>query len=752
MKRFIFTALHLISCICLVAQTTKTYTLTFEKDDFIINPIGDNTYTIESKRHDLMLDEETSRPAIPYITTNILLPDFQRISNISFSVEANDTIIHDITLCQNPQICIIGDSLNNKLQTISYPLKKYPFNVKYVKVKNIDGYHIAELKVYPIEYDANECTLVWASSIEISLNLTTQDFENATEEYTHKGTMKNLLLSILHNPEELSDPLTTISEEEQIDYLIITSENMRSSFQKLANWKITKGLQSRIVTMEMINTIFEGETEQLRIKNCLYEYYMCFGTKYALLAGDDTIIPVQGCQGQFYSGTRTVTDNTIPTDLFYTCYKGAFDWNADKDDIIGEITDSADLEPSVYIARLPVSSSIEADIVVNKIINYEQGHSMSMHYLDMLLAGVQCFGSWQKRSDSEITSDKMYEDYIKDYWPNGIRTRFYDTGTDFSLDSLYDVTTEHLQEQLSKGYHFVNVETHGWLQYWNTETKPNYTSTEAYALQNSHPCIITTGACYTNAFDASSNAIYTSDPCLSEAFIRNPNSGVVAYLGGSRQGIGVSNSPTSMGTSIRLTANFYKALFSGESNKFGEMVAIAKSKFGSGATSKWVRFSVNPIGDPEMNIYTDVPQEFSNISYTWNNNVLEINTETPNCTITVTSEIHNDNYYFQTYKDTSTAFFNDLSEGNYTLCVTKKNYRPYILFLSTNNLYIQNEELKGNKNYAGKNVYAGSNVTNNASSGEIIVKSGASVTIKALQNVILDKGFLCEKGAIFEIK
>jgi hypothetical protein len=46
----------------------------------------------------------------------------------------------------------------------------------------------------------------------------------------------------------------------------------------------------------------------------------------------------------------------------------------------------------------------------------------------------------------------------------------------------------------------------------------------------------------------------------------------------------------------------------------------------------------------------------------------------------------------------------------------------------------------------------GSSVTNDEEEGMVIVKSGASVTMKATQNVVLDKGFFCEKGAIFEIK
>lgn len=67
-----------------------------------------------------------------------------------------------------------------------------------------------------------------------------------------------------------------------------------SSFEPLLKWKRMKGLYSKIITMEDIESDYEGDGIQLKLKNCLYKLYRNNGLQYVLLGGDDTVVPVRG--------------------------------------------------------------------------------------------------------------------------------------------------------------------------------------------------------------------------------------------------------------------------------------------------------------------------------------------------------------------------------------------------------------------------------------------------------------------------
>ena len=758
MKRYIITGILLLSWICGFAQTTRTYTITFEKSNFSIthSEYGDE---ITSDEYDIILKEDTLSPAIPYVYINILLPDGEELSDFAYSAESSEAT-SQITLRSVPSLVETSSSSVNTTTSIRYPIQNYPASVELEEVSIMDGYHIACFIVSPVSYDATEQKINWIE--KVNLSITTLPMVSSTDDtgYTHTGNMNKCLQQILHNPEELGNvPLSLateeVSEDESIDYVIITSELLKESFQPLANWKKTKGVRTEIVTTNYIYTNYTGNSNQLKIKKFLNDYYQNRHLKYVLLGGDDNIIPTQGCYGQVNTSNGTRTDYTIPTDLFYSCFEKTFNWDADGDGIVGEPSDDMDLSPEIYHARIPVNDTIGVNVFVDRIINYEKVTTDTNHYLNLLLTGVKLFRSKSNgQSDTEIKNDYMYDNYIRNYWESGNVTRFYDTATDFQNGAGYAVSATNLQEQLKSGFHFVNMETHGGQTLWSMESGISYYTSKATSLENEYPMIITTSACITNAFDASSNNSYKTDPCLSEAFVRNPNSGILAYLGSSRYGWGYADTiASSLGPSLKLNALFYRELFNGTTNHYAEVVAIAKKLFGyNGMVYRWLQYSVNPIGDPEMPIFTNNPETINDMTYSWNESTLQIDAGISGCTITLSGHETDSMEYFQTNKETQFASFSNLRNGNYTLCITKPHYKPYLAEVIIGTEFIQNKSITSNVLYLVNNLHIGRNVTSSVSAGDVVIQSGSSVTIEATGEVTLDKGVSCEKGAILHIK
>jgi hypothetical protein len=445
-------------------------------------------------------------------------------------------------------------------------------------------------------------------------------------------------------------------------------------FKPLITWKIQKGIRSKTLSLEEIYAKYSGSTNQLKIKNCLKDYYENHQLKWVLLGGDNTVVPIQEC----YGSCSGYTDNTMPCDLFYACFDNAFDWNANGNNIVGELDDKVDLNPEIYISRLPIRTIEQITAFVNKLLKYEKQPSTLNYVKKMLFIGTQLWNTWNGQSDAHQWSEKIYNDYIADVW-NGTKYRFYDTGTDFTGDASYDLNSSNLQTQINNGYHFLHVATHGSNTIWSMETGSNYNSTNASALQNGNASIIVTMACYTNAFDQS------SDPCLSEAFIRNSTGACIAYWGSSRYGWGVAAEVSTLFSSFLYDAYFYDQLFKGlpasDSYKFAAITTTAKQRLVNSSNSyssyRWLQYTLNAIGDPEMPIFTDNPLSFSNITISQNGTTVTVNSGgISGCTIALTSSDAGTSY-FEVAKDVSSYTFNNVNVP-YCVSVTKHNYIPFV--------------------------------------------------------------------------
>jgi hypothetical protein len=269
-----------------------------------------------------------------------------------------------------------------------------------------------------------------------------------------------------------------------------------------------------------------------------------------------------------------------------------------------------------------------------------------------------------------------------------------------------------------------------------------YRTDSAEKLKNLGNTIITTTACHTNAFD---------QYCLSEAFIRNADSGILGYLGCSRQGWHYTLDDV-LGLSFDFNGEFYKNLFAISKGRFGEAVTNAKQTFIPLCSTyysvyRWIMLGLNPIGDPEMPVFFNTPKFFENLKLSFSSGTLNVNTGESDCTICVSSTNDSGDGYFEVQNGTM-ASFSSVLDG-YTVCVTKLGFVPFVATCS-NTAFIQNDTITNNYNVVSEYIYAGRDVTTSKPQGEVVVQNG-NVELHGKDGVTIKNGFTIQKGATLKI-
>lgn len=757
MKRNFILFILLCIAIQIVGQNTKMVTLKYEESDFCITENAGILY-LSSPFHDSSYDPDTLVPALPHIYVNILIgTDVEYNGHIS---DANETLLRsNVTIAPYTMplptnfFPIKTTSINQKLDyKKDYPEKNA---VEYLGTYMIGGFKYLRFKVYPFRYVSTTKSLFLKKNLTIGIKFSERKLEsdiktnfNLREAVRKMIINKNELDAKYPVQEQLQKSKSRTSNDYQYEYLIVTSDSLKDEFQELADWKTRKGVRTKIITVEDIYSTVSGDTPQLKIKQTIKNYYdnSNYTLQYVLLAGDNEIVPT--VKSKFTQSIKGVVEYPfVATDMFYACF-GNMDWDVNGDGIIEGDRDAISYVPELIVTRLSVKSVHDAKSQIERIINYERKPNTNEWKNNILVSGMtlddELYGE-DRLSSTHIKCEQFfYPYYIRDNWSQGTKYMFYDTGTSFEGGRAYQFRTENLQEQLSKGYTFLFLETHGQPDNWQMEFRPEahpqkqqYYASDAFQTYNVGKTIITTSACLTNAFDS----IQTS---LSEAFMRNPNAGILAYYGSTHYGwynpsLSIENS------TARVIGKFYKKLFTDNRHQIGRAIYESKLEYQS---EKWHLTSMNALCDPEMPVFIDLPSVFENVSISLNNGNLSIETGEPNSRICVSSYAdYGNSYYAVTEAVNSQTYYID----NITcyVCITKPGFIPYIAVVG-NDVYIQNETYDNYAEIKAGNIFAGNNVTTSKPIGPVIIQSG-NLKMNATNSVTLSNGFEVKHGAGLEI-
>jgi hypothetical protein len=610
---------------------------------------------------------------------------------------------------------------------------------------NYMGNHIITLKINPIEYIPHDSLLNLITSIEFLISYTTSNssfeiplrlslrrneiiqrqVEKVVENYIISDGFNHELIKVEEN-NNFNKGLNIATQPTEYgampDYIIITNEALKFSFQELADWKTKKGVPSLIITKEEIVLQNEGIDDQEKIRNYLKKVYKYWGPGiFLLIGGDVEIIPSRN-----YVDNPNVFETTC-SDLYFATIDG--NWNANGNNIFGEGTyidniDNIDFEYDFYLGRAPVATVDEVEHFIDKIISYEQ---LNMGQEDQQYVNNSLFidAFREKYNCSDPTDYILYGDllsYFDNYTLEQSMPEYMHNKKWFIFDNPLCQLTDcsyipadaslcekggdciigdmelsriNVRDALNSGgghgySHIIFHHDHSGPTGMGTSSKfkgESLAINDVKALSNSQykpfHNIIFSGGCQTTKF-------YGEEDCIAEEFINNPIGGSVAFMGFAVD-VGISGQGyNTMGSPIFFD-NFCKALYDlPSSQSLGNNLGIPFQY--STTPRKNDRRIFTLLGDPEMPVWTNTPNLPNPLSVnyspqtlvTGDNNIIVTINNLPENTIAIAclykeGEVYSYKYIKGTGSEIEEEFtIQPNTTGNLILTVTAKNFTPII--------------------------------------------------------------------------
>ena len=422
-------------------------------------------------------------------------------------------------------------------------------------------------------------------------------------------------------------PISVAWHPLRTDYLILTVPEYRTAAEKMKAWKRKLGFN--------VDIVYASKWTPSKIKATVQNKYDDYLFSYLLLLGDEMTLPGM---------RRQMTDPSHPyfTDFHYSIMDG-----------------NEDMLPDIYIGRLPAASLEEANIMIDKIIKYEQnpptkesfycsaahcaefsdyleGNSIPDGYEDVrfTLTSETIRDSLQLHFDKNITriytynkktSDLKYANIKPTHWNNGSFGNGKPIPSDLEIPGFkWNGNTSMITNAINSGILYLLYRGHGSKDAWSN---PQFTSVDISKLSNGeYTPVVFSLNCETGMYQ---DARYSDTlpklrtDCFAEEFLRKANGGCVGIIAPSHKSYsGYSDVMTmEMFRYLYPEANPSSA-FKGYSpttpympsynniNRLGIMLA----KVNMGIMKEWTESYQNYtqeifhcFGDPSMSMYTNTP-------------------------------------------------------------------------------------------------------------------------------------------------
>lgn len=340
------------------------------------------------------------------------------------------------------------------------------------------------------------------------------------------------------------------------EFLIITHPTFIGQANKLADFhREYDGMNVAVVTdNEVYNEFSSGTKSATGIRNFIKMFYdRGNGLKYVLLFGD----------GSFDNkNVRPKTKNFIPT------YQSENSLNPVASFVTDDYFVLLDADESVYngavdlgIGRIPASTIFEAEIVVNKVVNYYS---------------PDAFGEW-RNTVCFIGDDEDGNLHMSD--SEKLVNQIQATHNDFIFDKIYldaypeEVTpagekypdvTDAINNRVKEGVLVLNYVGHANERFMADEHVLDISNVNSWSNKKNLP-IFVTATCEFSRFDA-------DDTSIGEYVLLNPNGGGIGLFSTTRLVFAYSN--------FLLSKSFYSFVFERDTNgdryRMGEILRLAK--------------------------------------------------------------------------------------------------------------------------------------------------------------------------------
>ena len=156
-----------------------------------------------------------------------------------------------------------------------------------------------------------------------------------------------------------------------------------------------------------------------------------------------------------------------------------------------------------------------------------------------------------------------------------------------------------------------------------------------------------------------------------------------------------------------------------------------------------LRLAHNLLGDPLLEMWTDIPQYYGNITISRTDNFITV--AGVNEDSTIVAYYSNDGRIGRKTVSAGSITLTGISP-NSTIMLYKHNYIPYIA-----PLLLQNVNIRHPQYVIASDVTAGKSIDGNRTNGNVTIHQGIEYEIEASGVVKLEDGFKVEKGATFAV-
>ncbi len=357
------------------------------------------------------------------------------------------------------------------------------------------------------------------------------------------------------------------------DYIIITHGDFYTDVQPLADYRAAQGMRTLVVDVQDVyDTFSDGIFDPVAIRDFLayaYANWISPAPAYVLLMGDGHY--------DFKNYTGRGETNYIPPFL------------ADVDPWMGEVAadnryvcvNGTDVFPDMHLGRLPVKTSAEAQVVVNKILDYEQNPATDSWNQNVLFVT----DNPDSAGDFYAYSDAIVNNYLPA--PYSAQKVYYGrTHTNASLARTAIINA------INEGRLIVNYVGHGAVNYWASEQLLRRTDAAALTNAGRLPFIVPM-ACLDGYYIYPSGS--TDSSSTAEVFVRAPAKGAIAVW-----------SSTGMGTASAhdyLNKGLFKAIFTDDIIQLGP--ATLQGKLYLYSRTGWYNDQIDTyllFGDPAVRL------------------------------------------------------------------------------------------------------------------------------------------------------
>ncbi|MBU8920428.1 MAG: T9SS type A sorting domain-containing protein [Bacteroidales bacterium] len=557
------------------------------------------------------------------------------------------------------------------------------FSVHYLR-----GHAIATGTLTPVGYQPAAKAAGYWSEVTVIIETVTSsptDIRPVERRNDHKTCER--LSALVDNPGAVELMASTSSSSPfQYEYMIITSQALAGAFVELSDFYNCRGLKTRIVTTEYIETEFKGTDLCEKIRNAIKLHYSSYGIEYVLMGGDTDIVPYRGFRCVVSSDDALYMedgvpstireDNRIPADIYFSNLDGK--WNNNGDHLYGEVGEE-DLYSEISVGRACVNSIAEASVFVRKSTMY-QDTPVATHLRRALLLGEEL------NNDPATYGGDDLDELVDTCQAHGYST----TGLppDFDITRFYDrdifswTGPDIVPQQVSAGTHLILHSGHCNVYYGlrlgtATITNGNFLNDGT----NANFPIINTIGCLLGAFEV--------NDCLAE-YITGIDNFALAIVCNSRWGWYTPGSTD--GASHHYQREFVDAIFGEDMTRLGSAHARSKDEtavyltlpiYAEEGVMRWCFYCLNLLGDPAIDVWTDIPTDIiaSHEDAIMNNDAfLPIETNVPFSRGTIS---WNGRCYASTVGDASGAISIDLAgtlpadTDSLLLSVTAHNWLTY---------------------------------------------------------------------------